>query len=118
MDSMSTGFRDQADKYIFWNAAADRASYLRARAFIWVCEAWVRDMQLYPMRPFRSLPIIGEKLQVLGCDFLGKTELRSWNIARPADEDPKLEIAEENMRFNFVKPMVAAMQKARRSIPK
>jgi hypothetical protein len=74
IDFMSTAFADQADKYLFWRRAADRAFYLKAYALLWTSESWLRNMKDFGQIPIQKLPLIGEHLQVVGADATGAEE--------------------------------------------
>lgn len=118
IDFMSTVFRDQAEKYLFWRNAADRAFYLKAYALVWTSESWLRDMKDYQDRPISELPIIGEQLQVIGVDATGKHEVVAWSITRPDNSNrPVLTLlapdnAHQLSNIFFIKPVVAAMKMA------
>lgn len=119
VDTVSTIFADQTDKFLFWRMAAKRAAYLKAYAFIWVSEIWIRDTEDSMMSPIRDLPIKGEQLCVVGGSADRKTTSVEWNIIRPTNdlgpggesgrELVRIEIdpSEENVkRFFFVELMI------------
>jgi hypothetical protein len=120
IDFISVAFFDQADKFIFWRDVADRAFYLKAHAFTWTSESWLRDLKDHRGRSFRELPIIGEQLHVVGADALGAIEVVMWDIARPdPSRTPALTpVAVDHPsakpgRMAFIEPVVAAMKMAR-----
>ena len=120
IDFLSTQFSDQAEKFLFWRNAADRAAYLRAYALVWISESWIRDMSGEEKLPIRELPIIGERLHVIGVDISDGHEIVAWNIRRPdASSKPILETASEADDFDgtgnifFIKPILAAMKAVR-----
>ncbi|SFT45580.1 hypothetical protein [Paraburkholderia aspalathi] len=122
IDFISAAFADQADKFIFWRNAADRANYLKAFGFVWVCEFWIRDLKGRGDVPFRQLPIVGERLHVIGGDVRDELSAITWNIRRTtADAKPILEEVEPDDEFAadgaflFLHPMVTAMKAARRT---
>lgn len=122
IDFMSTAFADQADKYLFWRRAADRAFYLKAYALLWTSESWLRNMKDFGQIPIEKLPLIGEHLQVVGADATGAEEAVVWHICRPtAPARPFLEIpAPDDLsgrlgRISFIEPVVAAMRLAHAS---
>lgn len=120
IDFLTTAFVDQADKFIFWRNAADRVRYLRAFGFVWVCEYWMRSMKDRKDVPFRELPIIGERLHVVGSDAKDELHAVTWNICRATDgTKPILENVDkggvfgDDGTFFFVAPMVTAMKSTR-----
>ena len=122
IDFMSTGFADQADKFLFWRNAADRANYLRAFGFVWVGEFWIRGLKDGADVPFQQLPIVGERLHVIGGDAKDEQCAVTWNIRRTTqDAKPILEEVKEGEaysddgKFFFMLPMVAAMKAARKA---
>lgn len=122
IDFMSTAFSDQAEKFLFWRDAADRAFYLKAYAMVWTSESWVRDLKGREDSPISKLPIIGEQLHVIGADASGAQQVATWNIARTAGTktptlvsvDPENKSGQPGL-LNFIKPIVAAMKKAHAS---
>ncbi|WP_312844000.1 hypothetical protein [Diaphorobacter nitroreducens] len=122
IDFMSTAFADQADKYLFWRRAADRAFYLKAYALLWTSESWLRNIRDAGHVPIEKMPLIGEHLQVVGADASGAEEAVVWHIRRPAAPvRPFLEVpAPDDLtgrlgRISFVEPVVAAMRLAHAS---
>lgn len=120
IDFLSTHFSDQADKFVFWRNAAEPAAYQRAYALVWIRESWIRDMSANEKLPIRELPIIGERLHVIGADITDNQEVVTWNIRRSdPSAKPVLEAVSGNDEFNaggnifFVKPVIAAMKAAR-----
>lgn len=122
IDFMSTAFSDQADKYLFWRDAADRAFYLKSYAMVWTSESWVRDLKGRDDLPITELPIIGEQLQVIGADASGAKQVTTWKIARTEGTktptlvsiDPE-DRSRQPTHLNFIKPIVAAMKMAHAS---
>ena len=119
VDFMSTAFTDQAEKYLFWRNAADRAFYLKAYALVWTSESWLRDFKDYQDRPISELPIVGEQLHVVGADATDKHEVVAWNITRPKGESHPLlvplaaeDVSRQPGHINFIKPVIAAMRMA------
>lgn len=117
IDFMSTAFTDQAEKYLFWRNAADRAFYLKAFAVIWTSESWLRDLKEHQDRPIRELPIVGEQLHVIGADASDAHEIVAWNITRTNGEShPVLaplkpeEVSRQPGHIFFIKPVIAAMK--------
>jgi hypothetical protein len=93
IDVMSTHFDDRAEKYLFWRVAAERAASVRARGFVWISEAWHRQ----PKRAYRGsveeMPIVGERLIVVGMNQLGQIDEVVWHIRRNSpDDSPTLEL--------------------------
>ena len=119
IDFMSTAFTDQAEKYLFWRNAADRAFYLKAYALVWTSESWLRDLKEHQDRPIAELPIVGEQLHVVGADATGAHEVATWNITRPSGASHPVLVrltSDDEYRqpghIFFVKPVVAAMKMA------
>jgi hypothetical protein len=118
IDFMSTAFRDQGEKYLFWRNVADRAFYLKAYAVVWTSESWLRDLKEHRHRPISELPIVGEQLHVVGADASGAEEIVAWNIVRPsASSQAILKPVKANDEDGpgqvfFIKPVVAAMKMA------
>lgn len=119
IDFMSTAFADQAEKYLFWRNAADRAFYLKAFALVWTSEAWIRGFKEHEDRPIREIPIIGERLHVVGADASDGYEGVAWNITKPSGLShpmlTPLEPGEADTKQGhvfFIKPVVAAMKMA------
>jgi hypothetical protein len=120
IDSMSTVFRDQTDKFLFWRMASDRAAYLRAGAFIWVSEVWIRDLRGSAMIPMHERRIIGEQMHVVGGTADGKLERAEWDILRPNGETNRQLKAivmsaskEASTRMFFAEVMTNAMRSVR-----
>ncbi|EQA5719412.1 hypothetical protein ACX4ER_000946 [Cronobacter dublinensis] len=91
IDLISTKFEDQADKYIFWRYAAERAKMLNAYGFVWVSELWLRRPKKDYSEAIHKMPIIGEQLQLVGVDCHNNQKNVTWNIVRDsADSMPKL----------------------------
>ncbi|MBS9787310.1 hypothetical protein LHV47_12720, partial [Lacticaseibacillus rhamnosus] len=94
IDLINTTFEDQADKYIFWRYAADRAKITNAYGFIWISELWLRKASIYSNKPIHTMPIIDERLQVIGIDSNNNQKCISWKIVRENEEKkPTLEIS-------------------------
>ena len=127
IDFMSTAFSDQADKYIFWRNAADRAFYLKAYAMVWTSESWVR-VKADDARPISELPIIGEQLHVIGADASGTQHVATWNIARttgtktpcqrqfnldpPSHQDDEVNLTHPGTFFPCSQPLATAVLRA------
>ncbi|HAY2279192.1 TPA: hypothetical protein JZ321_003159, partial [Escherichia coli] len=93
IDLINTTFEDQADKYIFWRYAADRAKITNAYGFIWISELWLRKASINSNKPIHTMPIIDERLQVIGIDSNNNQKCISWKIVRENEEKkPTLEI--------------------------
>lgn len=118
IDTMSTMFADQADKFVFWRNVADRAYYLKAYAMVWTCESWMRDMRDAGRHPVHELPLTGEQLLVVGADAADAVEAVSWSIQRlegsqaPVLERPAPDVDAQHGRHFFLAPVVAAMKMA------
>lgn len=119
IDFMSAAFTDQAEKYLFWRNVADRAFYLKAFAFVWTSESWLRDLSDYKEHAIQELPIVGEQLHVVGADAANAVELIAWNINRLGGEShPALvpvkpeDLARKPGHMYFIRPVVAAMKMA------
>ncbi len=114
IDLFSTKFDDQADKFIFWRFAAERAKLINAHGFIWVSELWIRRPQLNAHEPIHEMPIIGEKLQIIGADSRNNKKSISWNVIRENEQAmPTLSDAEsvnlnEGQAF-FMRPILKAI---------
>lgn len=120
VDFLMAQFADQADKFLFWRNAASRAAYLQATALVWISESWIRDVQSNPDLPVRKMPIIGERLHLVGATADGETHLVEWNIKRDAHtQEPRLEPVSDEEPSNdganifFIKPVIEAMRAAR-----
>jgi hypothetical protein len=120
IDYLTTAFADQADKFLFWRNAAKRASYLRAAAFVWVSETWVRQLSNNnDDLSVREMPIIGEQLHVIGGAVDGEAEVVEWNVTRATksgivalEEIPPVDKRDASTIF-FMRPMFEAMQSVR-----
>jgi len=115
LDMLSANFEDQTDKYIFWRAVAERISTLNAYGMIWIAESWERQMKGYEDLPARKMPIVGERLHVVGFDKSGAIEQIAWSIKRQTPEaQPTLvadaardKLDQQSMPFFFVPSMRA-----------
>lgn len=118
IDMLSTAFRDQSEKYLFWRNVAARAAYLKAYAMVWTSETWLRDLKAQnDDMPIRELPIVGEQLNVVGADATEASEVVAWNIVRKAHgAPPTLELVQpEDKKHHpgkmfFIMPVVEAMK--------
>lgn len=114
IDLVSTKFDDQADKYIFWRLAADRAKTINAHGFLWVSELWIRNSRINSTKAIRDMPIIGEQLQVFGIDSNNRQKIVSWNIlrendhAKPTLDKPEIKKNTEGQAF-FMRPVLKAI---------
>ncbi len=120
IDFISTAFTHQSDKFIFWRTIAERAASLRASALIWTSEVWIRDMKDPLNLPIGQMPIVGEKLQVIGLDVSDGYEMTSFDITRASPTSkPALGLAIEKEGFAdakqifFAAPVLAAMRAVR-----
>lgn len=119
LDFLSAQFADQAEKFVFWRHAAERAAYQRAFAAVWISETWLRDMEERGGIPIRDMPIIGEHLNVIGASADGSESVVSWQIHRDASGKPTLVPSERTTEQGaeltnfFLKPVVDAMRAAR-----
>lgn len=120
IDFVTTEFADQADKFIFARNVAIRAAYMKAAAFVFVSESWVRSLDPSGEKSVRELPIIGEQLQLIAGDFTGKIKSVDWDIVRSNDgAKPMLKRSdtqkdeEDVRRIFFVAPLVVAMKSVR-----
>lgn len=96
IDMLSTHFADQTDKFIFWRTVADRIANLKACGLVWISELWLREMRGKEVPAIRNIPIVGERLHVVGLDKLGQIEEIAWNIQRTrTDSTPTLEFVSE-----------------------
>ena len=118
IDQIATMPADQSEKYMFWRSMEDRILYMKAHGLIFVCEAWIRDMKRYPQRIARTLPVLGEVLEVIGMDRRGRMVSRDMEIIRDSarhkprlvtidDEDSKL----KPTVLNFLIPVKRAFAK-------
>ncbi|HEF0083556.1 TPA: hypothetical protein R8G86_004210 [Citrobacter braakii] len=95
IDLLNTTFEDQSDKYIFWRYAADRAKMINAYGFIWISELWIRLPKSHLGEAIHKMPIIDEKLQIIGIDANNNQKSISWKIIRENDDSkPTLETFE------------------------
>ncbi|MGR5144276.1 hypothetical protein ACQKPX_21715 [Photobacterium sp. DNB23_23_1] len=114
IDLLSTSFDDQADKYIFWRFAADRAQVLNAYGFVWISELWVRSTKLGIRKAIHQMPIEEEKLQVIGIDSSNFQKSNSWKVNRENEDSmPTLASAEiddpnQGQAF-FMRPILKAI---------
>jgi hypothetical protein len=114
IDLVSTSFEDQADKYIFWRSAADRALTNNAHGFLWISELWIRNPKINSKKAIREMPIVDEQLRVVGIDSKNHQKVISWKILRENENaKPTLSIAEsvdtkEGKAF-FMRPVLKAI---------
>lgn len=114
IDILSTHFDDQSDKYIFWRIAADRAKMKDAFGLAWASELWLRKQDGKSNGFIRNMPIIGERLQVVGIDAKNNQKTINWNILRETEESqPSLELVETD-RHNegkgyYMRPVLKAI---------
>lgn len=114
IDLVSTSFEDQADKYIFWRSAADRALTNNAHGFVWISELWIRNSKINSKKAIREMPIVDEQLQVVGIDSNNHQKVISWKILRENESaKPTLSVAEsvetkEGKAF-FMRPVLKAI---------
>ncbi|MBW8182880.1 hypothetical protein [Shewanella nanhaiensis] len=114
IDLVSTRFDDQADKYIFWRLAADRAKTINAHGFLWVSELWIRNSKINSTKAIREMPIIDEQLQVVGIDSNNNQKIVSWKIlresehAKPTLGKPESKGTREGQAF-FMRPVLKAI---------
>jgi len=114
IDLLSTRFDDQADKYVFWRVAADRAKILNAFGFIWISELWIRRSNLNFKEAIHKMPIIGERLQIIGIDTDDNQHSISWEIIRNDDaEKPQLALISTDESSDgkgyFMRPVLKAI---------
>lgn len=114
IDLLSTRFDDQSDKYIFWRFAADRAKMMNAYGFVWASELWIRSPNSKSVGVVSKMPIIGERLQVVGVDSDNNQKSIIWNILREnEDSQPSLEfIGAETCNCEkgyFMRPILKAI---------
>lgn len=88
IDILSTHFSDTTDKYIFWRTVAERLDAKRAYGLVWIAESWLRDPEHFGNVAIRNMPIVGERLVVLGFDKTGAIVQVGWNISRPFQGGP------------------------------
>lgn len=114
MNIISTSFDDQADKYIFWRVAADRAKMMGAFGLVWASELWLRETNINFKGAVDKMPIIGERLQVVGIDAKNNQKTINWKIIREnEDSQPSLELLESNEynegRGYYMRPVLKAI---------
>ncbi|MOA17927.1 hypothetical protein D3C78_1382100 [compost metagenome] len=116
VEILSTEFKDQADKYFFWRSIGEKVENLNISAIAWICEAWHRSANAFPMTPTRSLPITGESLRVVVIHRDGSYLEDGWVIKRdPAGGTPILEGLPSSTLFdtnnipNYLAPVCRAM---------
>lgn len=114
IDMMNTNFEDQADKYIFWRLVADRAMMINAFGFVWISELWLRNANNNYTQAIHKMPIIDERLQIVGIDAKNNQKSISWKIKRESEESkPTLELLnldslDENGAY-FMRPVLKAI---------
>jgi hypothetical protein len=86
IDMLTTYFEDQADKFIFWRTVADRLARVRAHGAIWIAESWLKETSRVNVMAIRNMPIVGERLHVVGFDKTGAKEQSAWEIIRTENE--------------------------------
>lgn len=118
IDMITTMPADQSEKYIFWRSMEDRILYKKAQALIYVYEAWIRDMELYPGQLTHTLPVRGEILVVVGMESGGNVVYRDMEIVRDAAQSkPRLvNIDNEKLKlqpsiWNFLIPAKRAFER-------
>ena len=114
IDILSTRFDDQADKFVFWRFAADRAKLIDAFGFIWVSELWVRNTANNTTKAIHQMPIVDEKLRIIGIDSNSCQKSISWRILREDEkaqpnlmQDEADDSSEEKMFF--MRPILKAI---------
>lgn len=117
VDFMSPNFADQSDKFLFWRNAAKRAAYLKATAFVFISETWIREIDERLQVPVRELKITGERLQLVAGSVDENTRITDWTITRienPESVVLEKEISEEhkNAKIYFVEPLLSSMKAA------
>ncbi|CDT81441.1 Protein ea47 [Vibrio coralliirubri] len=114
IDLLSTRFDDQADKYIFWRFAADRAQVMNAYGFVWISELWVRSTKVGSSKAIHQMPIVEEKLQVIGINAINAQKGVSWKVVRENEEvmatlsSPEVDDPNEGQAF-FMRPVLKAL---------
>lgn len=114
IDLVTARFDDQADKYIFWRSAADRAKTINAHGFLWISELWIRNSKINSTKAIREMPIMDEQLQVLGIDSNNNQKIISWKILRenehvkPTLDKPYSRETREGQAF-FMRPVLKAI---------
>ena len=118
IDMITTMPADQSDKYIFWRSMKDRILYTKAHGLIYVYEAWIRDMELYPERLTHTLPVRGEILVVVGMDSGGNVVSKDMEIVRDAAQRKPRLVTIDNEKskmkpsiWNFLIPAKRAFEK-------
>lgn len=91
IDMVSTQFRDQADKFIFWRNIADRITMLRASGLVWISESWIRSIDKSGASAIKNMPIKGERLHVMAIDEAGHRCQSGWKILRDPEGKPTLQ---------------------------
>lgn len=114
IDFINTSFEDQADKYVFWRIAAERANIINACGFVWISELWLRRSNFDFKEAIHKMPIIGERLQIVGVDSRDNQSSVSWEIIRDSDKDkPRLGLItiEKNRdgKAYFMRPILKAI---------
>lgn len=80
---IGTEFSDQTDKYIFWRTTADRLQGTDAASLIWVAESWLRKVtDITGVSPIRKMPVVGERLHMIGLDSMGNRRQVAWTIEK------------------------------------
>jgi hypothetical protein len=107
-------FDDQADKFLFWRAVGEDVVSLDVGAVVWIGELWQRQATMFPHKPIRNLPILGEALHVevlhRNCTYL----VNEWSINREKGSD-KAVLGDRNDDFvldglpNYFAPICRAM---------
>ncbi|WP_278183528.1 hypothetical protein [Vibrio misgurnus] len=114
IDLLSTSFEDQADKYIFWRFAADRAQVINAHGFVWISELWVRSTKVGLSKAIHQMPIVEEKLRVIGIDSANVQKSISWKVIRESEEampmlsSKEIDDPNEGQAF-FMRPILKAI---------
>ena len=114
IDLLTTSFDDQADKFIFWRSAAERAKILNAYGFIWVSELWVRNSKINSTKAIHEMPIVDEKVQIVGIDSVNYKKSIFWNILRKDDQSkptlskPEVVDLDEGQSF-YMRPILKAI---------
>jgi hypothetical protein len=114
IDLLTTSFDDQADKFIFWRSAAERAKILNAYGFIWVSELWVRNSKINSTKAIHEMPIVDEKVQIIGIDSVNYKKSIFWNILRKDDQSkptlskPEVVDLDEGQSF-YMRPILKAI---------
>lgn len=96
IDLLTTTFEDQADKFIFWRSAAERARITNAYGFLWIAELWVRNSKINSTKAIHQMPIVDEKLQIIGIDSDNCKKSISWKVLRE-DEQSKPTLAQSEV---------------------